>query len=299
MDLANLVFIGLALALALYIIVIVNRSPHFGMNSGVQGVLWALLAINFAMGTLALVNAILSQADALPTEGAVEITLSAGLISFVLAAFVMAIGALSIHSPQFRARLRGTLDANASYDPNSLLHTAALILILLLIASNLITFFLVGGIEGMADNIAVDGIDFIGVLLQQLLWIATALLGVGLFSRRALPAVLERLGLRVPSPREVGAGVGIEGDRVTVDPASAGDSRVPVSYSGLNRMSVLLVGPLLHRIGEAFGQEIVGTGHWAPVALALRDGSGIRLGLLRANGLVNGLVQQSLGYERG
>ncbi|HEX3623335.1 MAG TPA: UDP-N-acetylglucosamine 1-carboxyvinyltransferase [Acidimicrobiales bacterium] len=52
--------------------------------------------------------------------------------------------------------------------------------------------------------------------------------------------------------RSVGASVDIEGDEVTVDPGSAGDSRVPVSYSGLNRMSVLLVGPLLHRIGEAF-----------------------------------------------
>ena len=52
--------------------------------------------------------------------------------------------------------------------------------------------------------------------------------------------------------RSVGAAVSIEGDKVEVDPGKAGDSRVPVSYSGLNRMSVLLVGPLLHRIGEAF-----------------------------------------------
>ncbi len=52
--------------------------------------------------------------------------------------------------------------------------------------------------------------------------------------------------------RSVGAGVSIEGDRIEVDPGSAGESRIPVSYSGLNRMSVLLVGPLLHRIGEAF-----------------------------------------------
>ena len=52
--------------------------------------------------------------------------------------------------------------------------------------------------------------------------------------------------------RSVGARVAIQGNKVIVDPASAGDSRVPVSYSGLNRMSILLVGPLLHRIGEAF-----------------------------------------------
>lgn len=52
--------------------------------------------------------------------------------------------------------------------------------------------------------------------------------------------------------RSVGAGVEIEGDRITVEPGSPGSSRIPVSYSGLNRVPILMVGPLLHRIGEAF-----------------------------------------------
>jgi UDP-N-acetylglucosamine 1-carboxyvinyltransferase len=39
---------------------------------------------------------------------------------------------------------------------------------------------------------------------------------------------------------------------VTVDPRVLTDSRIPVSYTGLNRVPILLVGPLLHRIGEAF-----------------------------------------------
>jgi UDP-N-acetylglucosamine 1-carboxyvinyltransferase len=52
--------------------------------------------------------------------------------------------------------------------------------------------------------------------------------------------------------RSVGACVEIEDDRVVIDPASLAESRIPVSYSGLNRMPILLVGPLLHRIGEAF-----------------------------------------------
>ncbi|MDQ3898583.1 MAG: UDP-N-acetylglucosamine 1-carboxyvinyltransferase [Actinomycetota bacterium] len=52
--------------------------------------------------------------------------------------------------------------------------------------------------------------------------------------------------------RSVGATVDIDGDSVAIDAASLGESRIPVSYSGLNRMSILLVGPLLHRIGEAF-----------------------------------------------
>ncbi|HET7721140.1 MAG TPA: UDP-N-acetylglucosamine 1-carboxyvinyltransferase, partial [Acidimicrobiales bacterium] len=52
--------------------------------------------------------------------------------------------------------------------------------------------------------------------------------------------------------RSVGAEVEIEGDRVAIDPYGLKESRIPVSYSGLNRMPILLVGPLLHRIGEAF-----------------------------------------------
>ncbi len=50
----------------------------------------------------------------------------------------------------------------------------------------------------------------------------------------------------------LGAGVAIEDDAITVDPTSFTESRVPVSYSGLNRIPILLVGPLLHRVNEAF-----------------------------------------------
>ena len=52
--------------------------------------------------------------------------------------------------------------------------------------------------------------------------------------------------------RSLGAGVDIDGDEVTVDSQSVTDGRIPVSYTGLNRVPILLVGPLLHRIGEAF-----------------------------------------------
>ena len=52
--------------------------------------------------------------------------------------------------------------------------------------------------------------------------------------------------------RSVGAGVDIDDHVVTVDPASATESRIPVGYTGLNRVPILLVGPLLHRVGEAF-----------------------------------------------
>ena len=54
--------------------------------------------------------------------------------------------------------------------------------------------------------------------------------------------------------RSLGAEVDIDhrARTVTVDPARVLDSRVPVTYSGLNRVPILLVGPMLHRIGEVF-----------------------------------------------
>lgn len=39
---------------------------------------------------------------------------------------------------------------------------------------------------------------------------------------------------------------------VTIDATSLNNSRVPVRFSGLNRIPILMIGPLLHRVGEAF-----------------------------------------------
>lgn len=52
--------------------------------------------------------------------------------------------------------------------------------------------------------------------------------------------------------RSLGVGVDIVGDRITVDPATRLEANVPLSFSGLNRIPILLLGPLLHRTGEAF-----------------------------------------------
>src|SRR3954453_18975689 len=52
--------------------------------------------------------------------------------------------------------------------------------------------------------------------------------------------------------RSIGVGVDVEGDQVTLDPATLSDSAIHVSYTGLNRVPILMVGPLLHRLGEAF-----------------------------------------------
>lgn len=62
--------------------------------------------------------------------------------------------------------------------------------------------------------------------------------------------------------RSLGVGVHVDGGAVSVDPASLADRRVPVSYSGVNRIPVLLLGPLLHKLGEAVvplaGGDLIG-----------------------------------------
>jgi UDP-N-acetylglucosamine 1-carboxyvinyltransferase len=50
----------------------------------------------------------------------------------------------------------------------------------------------------------------------------------------------------------LGCEVEIDEDMVTTDARGLSSGRVPISYGGLNRIPILLVGPLLHRMGEVF-----------------------------------------------
>ncbi len=56
----------------------------------------------------------------------------------------------------------------------------------------------------------------------------------------------------------VGAGVERDGDSLTVHPPTEASPTVPLSFSGLNRIPVLMLGPLLHLTGEAFVPRVGG-----------------------------------------
>ncbi|HEX4866507.1 MAG TPA: UDP-N-acetylglucosamine 1-carboxyvinyltransferase [Acidimicrobiales bacterium] len=60
------------------------------------------------------------------------------------------------------------------------------------------------------------------------------------------------VGITADILRSVGVGVEVEGDRITVLPSPEPIPRVPLEFSGLNRIPILLLGPLLHRAHEAF-----------------------------------------------
>jgi UDP-N-acetylglucosamine 1-carboxyvinyltransferase len=50
----------------------------------------------------------------------------------------------------------------------------------------------------------------------------------------------------------LGVGVDISADRITIEPTAMPDAKVPLEFSGLNRIPILLLGPLLHHNHEAF-----------------------------------------------
>ena len=52
--------------------------------------------------------------------------------------------------------------------------------------------------------------------------------------------------------RAVGAGVTQEDGRLEITPPEQAKPEVPLSFTGLNRIPVLMLGPLLHLTGEAF-----------------------------------------------
>ena len=50
----------------------------------------------------------------------------------------------------------------------------------------------------------------------------------------------------------IGCQVARSGGQITIAPGRAVQPRVPEAFTGLNRIPILLLGPLLHRTGEAF-----------------------------------------------
>ncbi|MFZ4827129.1 MAG: CPBP family intramembrane glutamic endopeptidase, partial [Phototrophicaceae bacterium] len=56
-----------------------------------------------------------------------------------------------------------------------------------------------GGLEGLADELANNGISPFDLLLQLVVFVSIAFMGVGIGVRRDLSATLERLGIRLPT----------------------------------------------------------------------------------------------------
>jgi membrane protease YdiL (CAAX protease family) len=113
--------------------------------------------------------------------------------------------------PALRIRLRAALPNDATYTPDSPVHSAAVVFAVLFVLVNLSQVVSLGGVEGLAESLGSSRVSLVDVLLNQGLWLLAAAIGVGVGVRRTLPAALARLGLRRPSPGDlaIGALVGV------------------------------------------------------------------------------------------
>jgi hypothetical protein len=146
-----------------------------------------------------------------PTEALAEldlpdVSLSAGLASFGLAVVVSIVCVFMVRSQRLRLFVRRLVPASASYNPDSMVHVTAVALSLTALSMFINLLVASGGLEGLADSIAETGIRPSETIFNTILLVLAAVLGVGFAIRRGRSAMLDRLGLRVPTSHDLGLG---------------------------------------------------------------------------------------------
>ena len=161
-----------------------------------------------------------------------------------LAATILALTGLLGFVPLIRG-VRRFLARWLSIDPDSCLHTTALVFAVYLIGLALVQLPLVGGLEGLEKTrFSVSQFD---LWAQAVAFLMMALIGVGLGLRRNPRETAARLGLRWPSWRGwLGAiGLVILLEALDYGVAASWQALDPISYERIGRISKQLFGGLL------------------------------------------------------
>jgi membrane protease YdiL (CAAX protease family) len=111
----------------------------------------------------------------------------------------------------WRERFIGWLNARtgATLNPHSSVHVLALLLAFAHVSLTFASFYASGGLEGIAQTLEGQTINPNSLLTDLGVFVLFALGGVGFYMRRNALETLERLGLRVPSMRDLRQGVGV------------------------------------------------------------------------------------------
>lgn len=207
MDLYNLIFIITALGYFGVTIYMANYEQVTGGRASLvryllYGVL-AMLALN-ALTTLQL--ALVPIAG--ETDAAVpEISPVGALIYFFVSMMLSLVAFAMISAPEARQRFKHLVGDQVSYNPDSIVHTTAVVLSLAITTFTLGQLVISGGLSGLAESIETTGISLGDTVFNQVLWLALAFLGIGLFLRRTPQQALARLGLRAPTAGDIRAGI--------------------------------------------------------------------------------------------
>ena len=177
--------------------------------------LYGLVGMMFSAGFVVLQTALfvdmaggLEGQAQFPLED-IQIDTSAALVVFGLAIVLSFLSFRLINSVRTRERLQGLIGARGSYNPDSPVHTAAVILMLAIVVWTMASFLIQGGISGLAEDLAQQGFDPGDLLFEGTLRVMIVFLGVGLAIRRDWSQTMERLGLRIPTAQDLTRGIGV------------------------------------------------------------------------------------------
>jgi len=172
--------------------------------------LYGLVAIEIYLGinviTLALAPRLLDP-EALDMDLSLFADVSAlsALLFLILASVVAAICLAVIRSRVVRVWIQQHIvrrDAGQKkqkrYNPDSWVHTTAIVLALFIWLFTFAEFVLTGGIEGLAENLQFNTPTTGLLFATMIIYVLIALLGVGFWIRRDSDNALQRLGLRMP-----------------------------------------------------------------------------------------------------
>lgn len=163
------------------------------------GILGAMLVFALLMLQAALFTN-LGAPEELGAEVMPTVDLTAALVNLVITGVLGLGGVWCLTSIRPRLALKRVLGSGTGYNPESPVHTAAIVLTLAMLVYTLGNLIIGGGLSGLAEEMAESGGVGIGeTLLNQVLWVLAALLGVGLFIRRSPVDTAVRLALRWPT----------------------------------------------------------------------------------------------------
>lgn len=203
----------LLFAAIVYLVNVRQAQPNSPV--AVQWMLYLLAVLPFLFALylllILLADVTMPPTSAPDTPPLPELNRGAALVVSLLSVLSGVLGVALVRSRRVRLFLARSVFRSAGklrrYNPDSLVHTTALLFAFLMILSTLGNFVLAGGIEGLASDYAGRRVSPLDLLFNVFLYGLMSLVGVGFLVRRTLRQTLQRLGLDRLSMSHIGAGV--------------------------------------------------------------------------------------------
>jgi uncharacterized protein len=199
-----------------------NSKPTFGADelaaqqrsTILRWMLYGIVAANIVFSLLILQLSLLGNLSETSAEfqqlemEIPEVDQGAAVVSLGLAVVVGIIALRVVTSDATRQWIDRRIGKRGLYDPDSNVHTVAIVLSLLLVSLSYSQFVISGGLSGLAESVELGGVSLGAELFTAALMMAAAFLGIGLAIRRTLAQSWMRLGLRFPTTQDLIWGIG-------------------------------------------------------------------------------------------